>query len=127
VNAPASSAASNSEIRASIRSGLNPSLTVKIVSLASPRRNSSTLALRPSRSFSYSALLLSSCRLVSFNARWRWESLCNCLLPRPLLSTRVTEPLRTAFWRTPPSRKLSSTSEIRLRSSPLCEALILSS
>jgi hypothetical protein len=54
-------------------------------------------------------------------------SLCNCMLPRPLLSTRITEPLGTAFWRTPPSRKLSSTSEIRLRSSPLCEALTLSS
>ena len=69
MNAPASSAASNSEIRAFIRSGLNPSLPIEIVSLASPRRNSSTLALRSSRSFSYSALFLSSCRLVSFNAR----------------------------------------------------------
>ena len=59
MNAPASSAASNPQIRASIRPGLNPSLPVKLVSLASPRRNSSTLALRSSRSFSYSALFLS--------------------------------------------------------------------
>lgn len=49
------------------------------------------------------------------------------MLPRLLLSNRVREPLRTAFLLAPLSRKLLSTSEIRLRSSPLYEALILSS